>query len=213
MDKQSRNDDGEARELKARSLVRIDPPKRGYNVVLQRHPSGPFRVVVQGTLREKAWYYAREREACRYYDRLTFTIRQAADLPLDGVPAIDLLAFRHYLYTLPRGACAGTYMSIFFHPLALWCSYLAGKNFWFDKEQYTSCRILEFDEYGFPKRVEATAVPRPLPIEVGIYLSRTYPGKKAIVTRDEAIQDLDLALCIAQDMQATARDLGAELMY
>lgn len=193
--------------------VFIDPPVRGYNVLLQGNPSqSQFRVVVRGTLREKAWYYMREREACRHYDRLTLAIRQAVDLPLDGVPVIDLFAFRHYLYTLPRGACAGTYMSIIAHPLALWCSYLTGKNFWFDEHQYTSCHILEVDEYGFPKQIEATAVLRPVPFEASIYISRTYPQKR-VVTRDEAIKDLDLALCIAQDMQAMARDFGGELMY
>ena len=56
-------------------------------------------------------------------------------------------------------------------------------------------------------------MPRPVPVDVGIYISRTYPGRKAMVTRDEAIRDLDLALCIAQDMQAMARDFDAELMY
>lgn len=199
------------RHTEQSGYVRFDPPTRGYNILLQGNPiQSTFRVVAQGTLCEKVWTFASEREAWRKFDRLSLTIRHSVDLPLDGVPSIDLFAFRHYLYSLPRGACAGTYMTIHAHPLALWCTYLTGKNFWFNAQEYTSCHITEIDADGFPSKIQATAALRPLPFDASIYLQRTYPQKKERVLRDEAIEDLDTALCIARDMQAMAHALGAE---
>jgi hypothetical protein len=193
-------------------ILYIPPPRRGYNVMLEGNSAqSVFQVRVQGSLRERHWHYTSEHDAWRQYDRLTFLLRQGSDLRLDGVPELDLLAFRHYLHTLPRGTCVGSYLLPTVHPLAMYCTYLTGKNYVIYPKSYAPCKVVGQSDRGVPE-IELTMPLRSVPFNVSIYIRRTY-AQKRVLTRDQAIADLELSLCVAQDMYALAHQLGADLVY